>query len=73
MAQRRKATQNEVLKFYTDLLRMEGGAKLSEAIKAAEFLVKYYGMLDKEGADESKRVVIVDDVPKCEEQGRRLM
>ncbi|MEE1224008.1 MAG: hypothetical protein UH081_01990 [Clostridia bacterium] len=70
MAQRRKATQNEVLKFYTDLLRMEGGAKLSEAIKAAEFFVKYYGMLDKEGADESKRVVIVDDVPKCEEQGR---
>ena len=64
MAKRKKATKSEIIGFYTDLLRMEGDAKLSDAIKAAEFFVKYYGFFDKEKQDESKRVVIVDNVPK---------
>ena len=67
MARRKKATQKEIVSFYTDLLRMENGAKLSEAIKAAEFFVKFYGMLDKEKTDEQHKVVIVDDIPKTEE------
>lgn len=67
MARRKKATQKEIVSFYTDLLRMENGAKLSEAIKAAEFFVKYYGMLDKERQEEQHKVVIVDDIPKSEE------
>ena len=35
-----------------------------EALKAAEFFVKYLGILDKEQCDDSKKVVIVDDIAK---------
>ncbi len=61
---RKIADEKEILQFYTRLLRMEGGEKSSEALKAAEFFVKYLGILDKEQCDDSKKVVIVDDIAK---------
>ena len=53
--QRKTATKTEVLQFYTRLLRMEDGVKTAEALKAAEFFVKYYGMAEHEKEKESKR------------------
>ena len=61
---RKTADKEEILQFYTSLLRMEGGEKSSEALKAAEFFVKYLGILDKEQSDDTKKVVIVDDIAK---------
>ncbi len=46
---------------------MEDGVKTAEALKAAEFFVKYYGMAEHEKEKESKRVVIVDDIAKIKE------
>ena len=66
-AKAKTADKNEVLEFYTQLLRMERDAKIAEAIKAAEFFVKYYGMIEKDGEDESKKVVIVDDIAAVKE------
>lgn len=63
--QRKTANEKEILQFYTRLLRMEGDGKLSDAIKAAEFFVKYLGILDKEPGEENRRVVIVDDIAKA--------
>ena len=65
--QRKTATKTEVLQFFTRLLRMEDGVKTAEALKAAEFFVKYYGMAEHEKEKESKRVVIVDDIAKIKE------
>ncbi len=66
---RKTADEKEILKFYTALLRMEfDDAKLSDAVKAAEFFAKYYGMHEKEKADDLKRVVIVDDIAKALEE-----
>ena len=62
--QRKIANEKEILQFYTRLLRMEGGEKSSDALKAAEFFVKYLGMLDKEHSDDTRKVVIVDDIAK---------
>lgn len=62
--QRKIANEKEVLQFYTRLLRMEDGEKSSEALKAAEFFVKYLGILDKVQNEEGKKVVIVDDIAK---------
>lgn len=67
MAVRKIADEGEILKFYTGLLRGKfDDAKTAEAIKAAEFFVKYYGMLEKKG-DGSNTVVIVDDISKVKE------
>lgn len=68
MRARKPADENEVLRFYTDLLRMEGDAKITDATKAAEFFVKYYGMLEREKQDDTRRVVIVDDIAKVREE-----
>lgn len=68
MRARKPADENEVLRFYTDLLRMEGDAKITDATKAAEFFVKYYGMLEREKQDDTRRVVIVDDIAKVSEE-----
>ena len=51
--QRKIANEKEILQFYTRLLRMEGGEKSSDALKAAEFFVKYLGMLDKQSASKN--------------------
>lgn len=65
---RKVANENEVLQFYTKLLRMEGGEKSSEALKAAEFFVKYLGILDKVQSDDARKVIIVDDIAKAKEE-----
>lgn len=68
MRARKPADEKEVLRFYTDVLRMEGDAKIADAVKAAEFFVKYYGMLEKEKQDDTRRVVIVDDIARVQEE-----
>ena len=65
------AGKREVLAFYTSLMRMEcEHAKLYDAIKAAEFFSKYYGITEK-GNQESGGVVIIDDVPCGGDADRR--
>lgn len=65
---RKVANEKEVLQFYTKLLRMEGGEKISDALKAAEFFVKYLGILDKVQSDDVRKVIIVDDIAKVKEE-----
>ncbi len=63
MADNDVASEEEILKFLTDVMRRED-AKSSEATKAAELIGKHYGMFSEKAAvRETAEVVIIDDIP----------
>lgn len=65
----KKAGKREIIEFYTRILRMElEEEKIADAMKAAEFFVKYYGMLEKEKQENKEKVIIVDDIAKVREE-----
>ena len=64
---KRVAQANEIIEFYTRLLRgdFEDGieVKFSDRMKAADALAKIFGLFSERfGSDEKKAVTIVDDV-----------
>lgn len=66
MAKKTVADEKEILKNFTEIMR--GGSdevKVSDKMKAAEFLAKHYSMLDEKSAEyENGKIMIVDDIPK---------
>ena len=70
-ADKRVAQANEIIEFYTRLLRgdFDEGVevKFSDRMKAADALAKIFGLFSERfGGDEKKAVMIVDDV-ECQE------
>lgn len=64
MGKRAVADEKEILKNFTELLRSSSDeVKISDRIKAAEFLAKHYKMLDeKDNEAGSNNVRIIDDI-----------
>ena len=67
MAKKKVADEKEILKNFTEIMRGETDeVKVSEKMKAAEFLAKHYSMFDeKPKENQSDKILIVDDIPDC--------
>ena len=60
------ANEEEILEFWSDIMRCDGyhaeNIKLSDSVKAAENLAKYYGMFGDRHSGDSGDVIIVANI-----------
>lgn len=66
MARKSVADEKEILKNFTEILRDESDSvKVSDKMKAAEFLAKHYSMFDDKSKEEQiEKIMIIDNIPK---------
>lgn len=61
-------TPEEIIEFYTKILRGEDeNFKSADSFKAAEFFIKYFGMLEKKDMS-SGGVIIIDNIGREEDR-----
>ncbi len=68
------AKEDEILEYLSDIMRRESyddedKIKFSDSFKAAELLGKHYGLFSEKRGGETGDVVIIDNIPKGEENG----
>ncbi|MCD8180875.1 MAG: terminase small subunit [Firmicutes bacterium] len=68
------ASEEEILEFWSDVMRCRGyhaeNTKLSDSVKAAENLAKYYGMFGDKKESACGDVIIIDNIAEAESDAK---